>query len=490
MVVAGLDFGTQSVKLLVYDTEEKRVIADSSHPFDLISKDGGVREQMAEWFIAGLKDCFCQVDVSIKKKIRAIGVSGQQHGFVPVDKSGKVLAPVKLWCDTSTSKECDELMSLYGSKDALISEVGNAILPGYTASKILSFKKRSSELFNKMSYVMLPHDYINYYLTGNVVTERGDASGTALFNVFANKWDEKLCSLIDDSLINKMPKIVEWNSIVGIVKDDVREELGLSDDIVVSTGGGDNMMSAIGTGTVKDGLMAMSLGTSGTLFAYSDRPIVDKRSRIASFASSTGGYLPLLCTMNCTIASENMRKLFSLSVDEFSAKASSSQIGSEGLVLLPYFNGERVPNYPNGEGVLAGMNMTNINEANIARATLEGVSFGFLLGLEAFKEAGFKPTSLALTGGGSNSALWRQIIADSTSLEVKVPVLKETAAFGAALQAFSAVSNVDITEVANGHILFDETKTTKPNEKNKDLYMKAYQKWKNYSDTLKSIFAK
>ncbi len=488
MVVAGLDFGTQSVKLLVYDTEEKRVIANSSHTFSLISKDGGVREQMAEWFISGLKDCFNQIDGSIKKRIRAIGVSGQQHGFVPVDCSGNVLAPVKLWCDTSTSKECDELTSLYGSKDALISEVGNAILPGYTASKILAFKKNKPELFKKMAYVMLPHDYINYYLTGNVVTERGDASGTALFNVYTNKWDEKLCSLIDESLIKKMPRIVEWNSIIGVVKSDVREELGLSSDVVVSTGGGDNMMSAIGTGTVSDGLLAMSLGTSGTLFAYSDTPIVDKKSRIASFASSTGGYLPLLCTMNCTVASENMRKLFNLDVDDFSAKASLSKIGSEGLVLLPYFNGERVPNYPNGEGVLAGMNMTNISEENIARATLEGVSFGFLLGLEAFKEAGFKANGLTLTGGGSNSALWRQIIADSTSLEVKVPVIKETAAFGAALQALSAISNIDIVKIAKEYILFDETKTTKPNEKNREEYMKAYQKWKKYSETLGGIY--
>lgn len=489
MVVAGLDFGTQSVKVLVYDSEKKEVLSLVSHPFDLISKDDGSREQIASWYIDGLIDCFDNIDKEIKERIEALSVSGQQHGFVPLGKDGEVLSPVKLWCDTSTSAECDELTVLYGSKEELIKNVGNPILPGYTASKILYFKKHHPELFKKLEYVLLPHDYINYYLTGKVVMERGDASGTALFNIYENKWDEKLASLIDKDLIAKLPPVTDSKCAVGFVKDDVRAILGLRENVIVASGGGDNMMSAIGTGTVNDGALTMSLGTSGTLFAYSEKPIIDPECRLAGFASSTGGYLPLLCTMNCTVASENMRALFSLGVKEFDSLASTSPIGAEGLLLLPFFNGERVPNYPKGEAVLAGMNMTNVKDANVARAALEGVSYEFLLGLEAFAESGFKAKSLSLTGGGSKSPFWRQMIADITGLEVKVPLVKEAAAFGAALQALSLAEGKSISEIAEEHIGFDKEREAHPDCSAKEKYEKAYKKWKSYSDNLGGLFS-
>ncbi len=488
MVTAGLDFGTQSVKLLIYDTDERKVLSLTSHSFDLITGDGGVREQKAEWFIEGLRDCFGKVDGEIKRRIDAIGVSGQQHGFVPVDANGNVLAPVKLWCDTSTSSECDELTSLYGTTEDLIRNVGNAFLPGYTAGKIYSFKKKHPDLYSKMKYVMLPHDYINYYLTGNAVMERGDASGTALYNIYENCWDERVCALIDPLLMTHLPPVKKHTESIGCVRREIAGELGLRDSVIVSTGGGDNMMSAIGTGCVRNGNVTISLGTSGTLFALSDKPVSDRMSRIAAFASSSGAYLPLLCTMNCTVASENMRKLFSLDVEAFSDLASSSPIGSEGLIMLPFFNGERVPSFPRGEGVLAGMTMTNIKPSNVARATLEGVSFGFLLGLEAFNESGFVPESVTLTGGGSNSALWRQIISDMTALEVRVPSVREAAAFGAALQALSVCSKRDIKEVVDTYLSFDEEKKAVPVLKNREKYLSRYRKWKLYCDTLSPVF--
>lgn len=488
MVVAGLDFGTQSVKVLVYDSLKKEVLSLVSHPFDLISKDDGSREQIASWYIDGLKDCFSKIDKSIKERIEALSVSGQQHGFVPLSENGEVLANVKLWCDTSTAKECEELTSLYGSKEELIKNVGNAILPGYTASKILAFKKTHPDLYDKMAYVLLPHDYINYYLTGNIIMERGDASGTALYNIYENKWDEKLCSLIDENLIKKLPVVKDSKGIVGTVRADVAKELELNDNVAVAAGGGDNMMSAIGTGTVENGSLTMSLGTSGTLFAYSDLPVTDIKCRLAGFASSSGGYLPLLCTMNCTVASENMRRLFTLDVKDFDKEAEKAPIGSEGILLLPFFNGERVPNFPKGEGVLAGMNMSNIKVSNIARATLEGVSFEFLLGIEAFKESGFEAHSISLTGGGSKSSIWRQIIADLTGLEVRVPLVKEAAAFGAALQALSVLEKKELVKIVKEHIEFDNTKEAHPDASRKSEYERAYKKWKSYMDSLGGLY--
>ena len=488
MITAGLDFGTQSVKLLVYDSGDRKEIASSSYPFELISHSDGSREQLAEWWIEGLRKCFEAIPVDIRKRIRGIGVSGQQHGFVPLSADGSVLAPVKLWCDTSTAAECAELTELYGGRDKLIDCVGNAILPGYTASKIYAFKKRSPELFEKMAYVLLPHDYINYYLTGVISMERGDASGTALYDIYRNRWDERLCSIISPDLIDKLPEVSDSKCISGYVKDDVAEELGLSSGVAVSAGGGDNMMSAIGTGTVREGRITMSLGTSGTLFAYSDTPVTDKKCRLAGFASSTGGYLPLLCTMNCTVASELMRGLFELPVKDFDELASASGIGAEGLVLLPFFNGERVPNYPKGEGVLAGMNIRNVTKANIARAALEGVSYEFLLGLEAFDESGFRASEISLTGGGAKSRIWKEIISDLTGLKVRVPLVKEAAAFGAVLQVLAVLENKDIADVADEHIGFDDEKETSPVAERRDEYRKAYMKWKRYSDALGGLY--
>ena len=488
MIAAGLDFGTQSVKLLVYDSDKRKELASSSYPFELISRQDGSREQLAKWWIEGLRKCFDDIPLDIRKRIKGIGVSGQQHGFVPLSADGKVLAPVKLWCDTSTAAECDELTELYGGRDKLIDSIGNAILPGYTASKIYAFKKKSPELYEKMAYVLLPHDYINYYLTGRISMERGDASGTALYDIYRNRWDERLCSIISPDLIDKLPAVSDSKGIAGYVRDDVAEELGLSNGVAVSAGGGDNMMSAIGTGTLREGRITMSLGTSGTLFAYSDSPVTDRKCRLAGFASSTGGYLPLLCTMNCTVASELMRGLFELPIKEFDDLAASSIVGADGLVMLPFFNGERVPNYPKGEGVLAGMNIRNVSKANIARAALEGVSYEFLLGLEAFDESGFRASVISLTGGGAKSRIWREIISDLTGLKVRVPLVKEAAAFGAVLQVLSVLEKRNIADIADEHIEFDDEKETSPVLERKAEYRRAYMKWKSYSDALGGLY--
>ena len=258
---------------------------------------------------------------------------------------------------------------------------------------------------------------------------------------------------------------------------------------MVVSGGGDNMMSAIGTGALRDGEITISLGTSGTLFASSSAPLIDDKCRLASFASSHSSFLPLLCTMNCTVAEEVLRKEMDVDVKEFVSLASKAPLGSEGLVLLPFFNGERIPDYPNGEAVLGGMNMTNVKKENIARAALEGVSFEFLLGLEAFKELSFIPKRASLTGGGSKSGFWRQMISDITGLEIRCPLIEEAAAFGAALEALAVIEGRDLVETAEEHLLFDEEKKAYPDMENHEKYKSCYEKWKKYSSSMAPMFS-
>lgn len=488
MIVAGIDAGTQSIKVLIYDSEKHEIMALSSSPLPLIEDEGGIREQKASWWIDALRKSFWKIKEEIREKIEVIAVSGQQHGFVPVSIDKGVLCNVKLWCDTSTARECIELEDKAGGREKLAKRLGNPILPGYTASKILWLYKKHRELYDEMDYVLLPHDYLNWYLTGEMTMERGDASGTGVMNIFSSNWDEEALALIAPDLIDKMPKISQKPGIIGSIRKSTAEELGLSQSCLVSSGGGDNMMSAIGTGSVSDGILTMSLGTSGTLFASSSKAFYDEKHRLASFCSSTGTYLPLLCTMNCTVATETIRRLFSIEVRDIDEIASSSLPGSEGIMLLPFFNGERVPDYPHGEGVLFGMRQSNVKKENIMRAAMEGVTYEFLLGLDAFRENGIAVKELILTGGGAKSRLWRKIVSDMTLCPVKVPKTSESAAFGTALHGLWCKEGGKIEELVKNHVEYDDEKAVNPDAKDNEIYKAGYIRWLEYSKTLSPIF--
>ncbi len=495
-IVAGIDVGTQSTKVVCYDTEVKTILATTQAPHELLSHADGTREQEAAWWTEAITTCFQAIDLQIRKKIAAIGVSGQQHGFVPIDASGKVLHRVKLWNDTSTTEECDLLTDCAGGTDALLAQEGNLILPGYTASKILWFKRHHREAYAQMAHILLPHDYINYWLTGNAVMEYGDASGTALLDIRTRTWSKRLLQCIDDKrdLSSVLPNLIEAHMPSGSVQPAIAKTLGIPMDIPVSSGGGDNMMGAVGTGTVSDGTLTMSLGTSGTIFGASDKPIIDPQGLLAAFCSSTGNWLPLLCTMNCTVASEVTRELFEKGVAEFDAYAATAPIGCEGVVMLPYFNGERTPNYPRGKGCLMGFNLKNMTERNISRAALESAIFGLRLGLDAFYALGYAAKEIRLIGGGAKSSVWRQMVADICDLPVVVPRITEAAAFGAALQAYWCLTHTqgspqDIAEIVDRHVLLERASACMPNAANVKEYEKAYQNYRMYVSAVKPLFS-
>lgn len=494
-IVAGIDVGTQSTKVICYDTEEKKILASSQAPHDLISKDDGTREQEAGWWIQAIQICFQHIDSSVRKQISALGVSGQQHGFVPLDAQGKVLYPVKLWNDTSTTEECEILTRCAGGAEALLQNEGNLILPGYTAPKILWFKRNKPDLYKKLAHIALPHDYINYWLTHTYTMEFGDASGTALLDISSRTWSSRLLNCLDSErdLQALLPPLIEAHEPAGFVTKEAAEQLGIPIGIPVSSGGGDNMMGAIGTGTVQDGTLTMSLGTSGTIYGASDTPIIDNQGLLAAFCSSTGNWLPLLCTMNCTVASEITRNLFKRDVSSFDQIAKQAPIGANGVIMLPYFNGERTPNYPHGNGSIFGFNLQNMTEANINRAALESAIFGLRLGLEAFADLNYQAKEIRLIGGGAKSPVWRQMVADICNLPVVIPTISEAAALGAALQAFWCLENhsgsgEQIDTIVTEHVSLDTKATCKPVEQHVDAYAEVYSTYKDYVSLVKPMY--
>ncbi|WP_045738112.1 xylulokinase [Xanthomonas sp. MUS 060] len=491
----GLDVGTQSVKLLAYDADSRRVVATHGHALELISRDDGTREQQAQWWIDGIVACFAALGAERRAQVRAIAVSGQQHGFVPLDAQGQVTAPVKLWCDTSTQRECEEIMQAVGGAQRCVELAGNPILAGYTASKLPWTRKHRHPAYAAMTSVLLPHDYVNFWLTGERYTEFGDASGSGWLDVRRRQWSAPLLQAIDPQrdLAAALPPLVPTETTFALSAM-AAQALGLPRQVRVATGGGDNMMAAIGTGNVVPGRLTMSLGTSGTLFAYADHPVVDADARWAAFCSSSGGWLPLICTMNCTVATETISRLFGIQTGQGEALLDATAPGAGGLVLLPFFNGERTPNLPAARGCLTGMDLHNTTPAHFYRAAMEGASYSLRNGFDAFVDAGLRFDSIYVTGGGSKSAGWRQLIADLFALPVHVPAQVEGAAFGAALQALWADAHAQgarasLAEVVLQHQQDDAALSAQPDAQRGAQYQAHYRTFLQHLQAIGPLYA-
>jgi xylulokinase len=443
MIYLGIDCGTQSTKTIAFDGDSGVILAAAAQNYDVISglPPGHLEQHPYVWTEAVDATVFQVLDIlgGRRGEVHGIGVSGQQHGFVALDHAGHVIRPAKLWCDTSTAAECDLLRNHFGGARALIEKIGMDMLPGFTAPKILWLKRHEPENFARLATALLPHDYLNFYLTGMYRMEFGDASGTALLNVRTRSWERDVLDFIDPALLEKMPVPGSSREASGTLRPELAQRWSLRADVVVSAGGGDNMMGAIGTSNVAPGRVTVSLGTSGTIYAYSEKPVIDPGGEIAGFCDSTDAWLPLICTMNVTVATEAVRHLFNWSHAQFDAAVRSVPPGADGLLLLPYLQGERTPNLPNGTGVLHGLSTRTMTPAHLARATMEGVTLGLAYGLQRMRMVGIVPTEIRLTGGGSKSAVWRQICADVFGCRVVTLAESEGAALGAAIQALAAV---------------------------------------------------
>lgn len=488
-LVVGLDVGSQSVKLVAYDFATHRIVATHSRALEMIAGDDGSREQKPEWWLDAIRACFAKLAASERAQVVALGVSGQQHGFVPLDAAGRVLAPAKLWCDTSTQRECDEIMAAVGGEQQCVALAGNPILAGYTASKLPWTRRHRPEVYKQLASIALPHDYINFWLTGERWMECGDASGTGWLDVRTRSWSAPMLAATDAErdLADCLPPLVDADASFRI-DPATADELGLPHAVRVSAGGGDNMMAAIGTGNVRAGVLSVSLGTSGTLFAHADRPVVDDAGRWAAFCSSTGGWLPLICTMNCTVATESVARAFGFESRDGDAVMAGTAPGANGLLMLPFFQGERTPNLPHARASLHGMDTGNLTRGNLYRAAMEGASYALRHGYDAWRAAGLHCHAIRLTGGGSNSPAWRQMIADLFELPVDVPAEAEGAAFGAALQALWALDHAhggqtDIAAIANEHVRLAPELSARPAADAVDAYRNHYEHFSRHLES-------
>jgi xylulokinase len=488
----GVDCGSQGTKAVIIDGGNGKSVGSGYVGYGLIEGlPPGHREQHpSTWvkaMIKSVRDALSQA--KIEGKIHGIGVSGQQHGFVPLDVEGSVIRPAKLWNDTSTVEECNWLIEHLGGVREVVKLTGNTILPGFTAGKILWLKRYEPSNYMRLAKVLLPHDYLNYWLTGKATMEPGDASGTALMDIKTRRWRGEIVDAIDSTLITKLPEIHTSRDPAGTLRSEAAEILGLPEGIIVSAGGGDNMMSAIGTGNTRPGIVSVSLGTSGTIYSYSRKPVVDPLGEAHAFCDSTGAWLPLACTMNVTVATEAVRMLLGFGYKQLEEVVKAIPVGSNGILLLPYLTGERTPNVPDGKGVLYGLTPENFNTGNMARAAMEGATMGLNFGFNRLKEMGIEPREVRLTGGGSKNRAWRGMCADIFGVETVCLEVDEGAAYGAALQALWTHEGGLISEITDSFVHLDEATRSKPDALNVEKYHKLQRLQDRLSIDLRGAFS-
>jgi len=443
----GLDVGTQGTKALLVDVEAQRVLARASSIYGLMEglPPGAAEQHPATWLDAIHTACTAlfRERPGDRARVGGLGVSGQQHGLVVLDAEGAVLRAAKLWCDTSTAREAEVLSQ----------RLGRRIPAGYTASKVVWLAHAEPRVFERVARVFLPHDYVNYALTGSAWMECGDASGTGFFDPLTRRFDPRALAAVDARLPELLPPLVAADALPGALSAVGAELTGLPVGTLVSAGSGDNMCSAIGAGATRPGVLVCSLGTSATIFHHSARPVHDPEGLIAPFCDATGGWLPLLCVMNATGVSEEVRRAFALDHERFDELALSVAPGAGGLTFLPYLAGERVPDLPRACGVLHGLRPGSLAPAQLARAALEGVAFNLAWGLERMRALGTRAEELHLVGGASRSRAWARVLADVLDLRVQPLAEPESAALGAALQAAWAVRRAAGEDVALGEIV-------------------------------------
>ena len=483
----GIDVSTQGAKLVVLDYEKRQVVFTQAVNYDsdlsefstengaLRGRSPGVSESDPLMWLKAvdiLLGGFVQsgLDGSL---VRAICVSGQQHGLVCLDAAGQLTRSyAKLWNDVSTVAECQELTHAMGGDEAMIQAVGNVQKPGYTAGKILHFKKEDPVAFARTSTFFLVHNYINYYLTGGVrEMEPGDLSGMALWHPGRGEWSRTLLSAIDPSLAAKLPTVKGSARFIGKIDPKLAARFGIHPDCRIDAGSGDNMCGAIGTGNVRPGVLTVSLGTSGTAYGFSERFHASPDGEVAGFADATGHFLPLVCVANLAVGYNQLLRVHQLTHQDFDKMATSRPVGNGGRMLIPWFVGERTPDLPEAAASWFGFDIGDFTPPVMARAVLEG----HVMNLYA---AALKLPNVAqkihLTGGLVKSNAFRQAIADFFQAEV-VPVQGEGAALGAAIHAAWIDTGVDLAILADEILVFDEALRARPNAQNQKAVTTARQ---------------
>ncbi len=485
----GADLGTSALKLLLVDTNGK-IIKETTKNYRVCFPNPGWSEQNPEdwWsaFVSGVKELINGIDTS---QIKGIGVGGQMHGLVVLDKDDNVIRPAILWNDGRTDKETAYLNEVIG-KEKLSSLTANIAFAGFTAPKILWLLNNEPENFTKINKIMLPKDYLNYKLTGIHSTDYSDASGMLLLDVKNKRWSNEMLKICSISK-GQMPTLFESFEEIGTILPDIAAQLNLNANIVVVAGAGDNAAAAIGTGTVTDGKCNISLGTSGTVFVSSDKFSVDKNNALHSFCHASGSYH----LMGCILSAASCNSWFCeeiLGSNDYvkeQANITDDKLGSNDVFFLPYLMGERSPiNDTDARGTFTGMRM-DTTRADMLQAVLEGVAFAIRDNFEIVKEQGINITCSSLCGGGAKSELWQKILCNVLNVDITLLQTEQGPGYGAAMLAMVGCGEFDnVEECAAKFVKINKSIT--PDTKINARYETQYNKFKEIYPTLKNLFKK
>ena len=487
MLYVGIDLGTSAVKLLLMDGAGKiQKIVSKEYPL-YFPHPGWSEQNPEDWYeksMEGLKELLSGCD---KSQVAGISFGGQMHGLVILDKDDQVIRPAILWNDGRTGEETDYLNQVIG-KDKLSAYTANIAFAGFTAPKILWVKKHEPENFARIEKLMLPKDYLAYRLSGTFCTDVSDASGMLLFDVEHKRWSKEMMEIcgVKES---QLAEIFESYETVGTLKPELAAELGLSENVKIAAGAGDNAAAAVGTGTVGDGACNISLGTSGTIFISSEKFGVDEHNALHSFAHADGHYH----LMGCMLSAASCNKWWMdeiLRTRDYSGEQKDidvKELGKNHVFFLPYLMGERSPhNDPNVRGTFIGMSMDTTRE-ELTQAVLEGVVFGLRDSFEVAKSLGIQIDRTKICGGGAKSPLWRQMVADILNIRVDIPESEEGPAMGGAMLAAVACGEYASVEEAAAKIV-KVVDTVEPILENAQRYEERYQQFRKIYPAVKALF--
>ncbi|MBK9601486.1 MAG: xylulokinase [Anaerolineales bacterium] len=487
----GIDTSTTSSKALIID-ERGEVIAVASSPHTLQTPKPLWSEQNPlEWWeavSASIRSVLEKAGIS-GDRIAAVGLTGQMHGLVLLNDAGNVLRPAILWNDQRTQSQCDEIHQRVG-KEKFIQITGNVALTGFTAPKILWVKENEPDVYAKAKHVLLPKDYVRYKLTGEYAMDKADGAGTVLFDLKKRDWSDEVLAALDIPRA-WMPKTFEGTEFTGHINEEAARLTGLKAGIPVAAGGGDQAAGAVGVGAVEPGIVGLTVGTSGVVFATTPSALIEPEGRLHAFCHAVPNMWHFMGVMLSAAGSLQWYRdtlAPDMSFDELLKEAEAIHEGSEGLQFLPYLSGERTPHPdPLARGAFIGLTLRH-SRAHMTRAVLEGVAFGLKDSFTLIQNAGLgKVTQVRASGGGTKGALWRQIMADVLNAELVTVNTTEGGAYGAALLAGVGTGAWNsVAEACNACIKI--TGSTQPKASSVDAYRKSYAIYQGLYPALKESF--
>ena len=493
MYFLGIDTSTTSSKALLID-ENGTVIAVASSPHTLQTPQPLWSEQdPLEWWEAvslSIRSVLVKAGIS-GEAVGAVGLTGQMHGLVLLDGEGEILRPAILWNDQRTQRQCDEIHQRIG-KERFIQITGNVALTGFTAPKILWVQENEPEVFNQVKHILLPKDYIRYRLTGDYAMDKADGAGTVLFDLKTRTWSPEILEALE---INPgwLPPTFEGTEFTGSISEAAASVTGLTTGTPVAAGGGDQAAQAVGVGAVEPGIVGVTVGTSGVVFATTPSALVEPEGRLHAFCHAVPGLWHFMGVMLSAAGSLQWYRdtlAPGVSFEDLLKEAESAEPGCEGLQFLPYLSGERTP-YPDplARGGWIGLT-TRHNRASMSRALIEGVSYGFKDIFALIQSAGLGAiTQVRASGGGMKSPLWRQILASVLETELVTVNTTEGAAYGAALLAGVGAGNwPDVLTACREAIMI--TGLTEPDPDQMTIYRYRYPQYRALYPALKSSFHK